>query len=240
MMKTIVLCALLVVAPALCPGAGDANQSPPAPPQAAPPQAGPSAPAGDKKPALEPSGPADPAKLADPKPALGVRPPAALPVDDKTYQIGAQDVLSVLVIGEKDYSGQYLVRPDGRISLPFIGEVVAAGRTPEELTKDVAERLTEWVKAPEVSVSLVAVKSKKYYINGEVLKPGEFDLIVPTTVMEGLVQAGGFKDFANQKDIRILRDGGKTVLHFNFKEMLKGQNLKQNVLLQNGDIIVVK
>jgi polysaccharide export outer membrane protein len=124
--------------------------------------------------------------------------------------------------------------------MPFIGEIVAAGKTPEELRKDVAERLTEWVKQPQVSVSLVAVKSKKYYINGEVLKPGEFDLIVPTTVMEGLVQAGGFKEFANQKDIRILRDGGKTVLHFNFKEMLKGQNLKQNVLLQHGDIIVVK
>jgi polysaccharide export outer membrane protein len=226
----------LVVAPALCPGAGDPNHSPPA----APSQAPPSAAAGDKRPTVEPSGPADPAKLADPKPSPGVRSPAALPVDAKTYLIGAQDELSILVIGEKDYSGQYLVRPDGRISMPFIHEVVAAGKTPDELGKDVAERLTEWVKQPQVSVSLVAVKSKKYYINGEVLKPGEFDLIVPTTVMEGLVQAGGFKDFANQKDIRILRDGGKTVLHFNFKEMLKGQNLKQNVLLQHGDIIVVK
>jgi len=236
MMKTIVLCALLVVAPAFCPGAGDPNQSPPA----APSQAAPSAAAVDKRPTVETSGPADPAKLADPKPSPGIRPSAALPVDAKTYLIGAQDQLSVLVIGERDYSGQYLVRPDGRISMPFIGEIVAAGKTPEELRKDVAERLTEWVKQPQVSVSLVAVKSKKYYINGEVLKPGEFDLIVPTTVMEGLVQAGGFKDFANQKDIRILRDGGKTVLHFNFKEMLKGQNLKQNVLLQHGDIIVVK
>jgi polysaccharide export outer membrane protein len=240
MMKTIVLCALLVVAPALCPGAGDPNQSPPAPPRAVPPQAGPSTPAGDKKPALEPSAPADPAKLADPKPSPGVRLPAALPVDEKTYLIGAQDVLSILVIGERDYSGQYLVRPDGRISLPFVGEISAAGRTPEELRKDVAERLTEWVKQPQVSVALVAVNSKKYFLEGEVLKPGEYNLIVPTTVMEGLVQSGGFKDFANQKDIRILRDGGKTVLRFNFKEMLQGKNLKQNVLLQHGDIIVVK
>jgi polysaccharide export outer membrane protein len=72
------------------------------------------------------------------------------------------------------------------------------------------------------------------------LKPGEFDLIVPTTVMEGLVQAGGFREFANQKDIRVLRDGGKTVLRFNFKDMLNSKNLKQNVLLQPGDIIVVK
>jgi polysaccharide export outer membrane protein len=206
------------------------NQSPPASPS----------PAGDKKPAIEPSAPADPAKLADPKPSPGVRPPAALPVDEKTYQIGAQDVLSILVIGEKDYSGQYLVRPDGRISMPFINEVVAAGRTPEELAKDITERLTEWLKKPQVSVALVAVKSKKYFINGEVLKPGEYDLIVPTTVMEGLVQSGGFREFANQKDIRVLRDGAKTVLRFNFQEMLKGKNLKQNVLLQPGDIIVVK
>jgi polysaccharide export outer membrane protein len=221
----------LVVAPALCPAAGDTNQTTPA---ASP------APAGDKKPAVEPSAPADPAKLADPKPSLGVRPPAALPVDEKTYLIGAQDQLFVLVMGEKDYSGQYLVRPDGRISMPYINEVQAAGRTPLELASDITERLTQLIKKPQVNVQLLAVKSKKYYINGEVLKPGEFDLIVPTTVMEGLVQAGGFREFANQKDIRVLRDGGKTVLRFNFKDMLNSKNLKQNVLLQPGDIIVVK
>jgi polysaccharide export outer membrane protein len=235
MMKTVVLCALLGMAPALCPAAGSPNQAP-----SAPPQAGSSAPAGDRKPALEPAAPADPAKLAEPKASPEARPPAALPVDTKTYLIGAQDELSIQVVGEKDYSGQYLVRPDGRISMPFINEVQAAGKTPEELGKDVAARLTEFLKQPRVYVMLLAVKSKKYYINGEVLKPGEFDLIVPTTVMEGLVQAGGFKDFANQKDIRVLRDGGTSVLHFNFKEMLKGKNLKQNVYLQPGDIIVVK
>ena len=236
MMKTVVLCAFLVMAPALCPGAGNSNQSTPA----APAQAGPSAPPGDKRPALEPSAPADPNKLAEPKPSPGVRPAAALPIDSKTYQIGAQDQLFILVVGEKDYTGQYLVRPDGWISMPYIGEVKAASRTPEELGKDIAERLMEYIKKPQVTVELVAAKSKKYYINGEILKPGEFDLIVPTTVMEGLVQAGGFKDFANQKDIRVFRDGGKTILHFNYKEMLQGKNLKQNVLLQPGDIIVVK
>ena len=239
-MKTVVLCALVVLAPAVFFGAGGRNQSPPASPQATPPEAGSSAPAGDRKPAVEPSAPADPAKLADPKPSPEARPPAALPVDERTYLIGAQDVLSILVIGEKDYSGQYLVRPDGRISMPFIGEVVASGKTPDELGKDVAERLTEWVKKPQVSVALVAVNSKKYFINGEVLKPGEYNLIVPTTVMEGLSQTGGFKEFANQKDIRILRNGGRTVLRFNYKEILNGKKLEQNVLLQPGDIIVVK
>ena len=232
-MKTVVLCVFLVVAPVLCRGAeAGAN-----PPQATPPEAGSPTPA---KPAVEPSAPADPAKLADPRPSPGVRPPAAVPVDEKTYLIGAQDQLSVLVMGEKDYSGQYLVRPDGRISIPVIGEVVASGKTPEELGKDVAERLTVYIKKPQVNVQLLAVNSKKYFINGAVLKPGEFNLIVPTTIMQGLVQAGGYREFANQKDIRVLRDGGKTVLHFNFKEMLKGKNLKQNVLLQDGDIIVVK
>ncbi|MGA3095709.1 MAG: polysaccharide biosynthesis/export family protein [Bryobacteraceae bacterium] len=235
-MKTVVLCAFLMVAPVLCSGAGDRDQSP----QAAPPEAGSSAPAGDRKQAVEPSATADPAKLANPKPSSEVRSPAALPVDEKTYMIGAQDVLSILVIGEKDYSGQYLVRPDGRISMPYINEVVASGKTPEELAKDIAERLTVYIKKPQVSVGLVAVNSKKYFLQGEVLKPGEYNLIVPTTIMEGLVQAGGFKDFANQKDIRILRDGGRSVLHFNYKEMLKGKNLQQNVLLQPGDIIVVK
>jgi len=235
-MKTVVLCAFLVVAPVLCQGAGGRDQSP----QATPPEAGSSAPPGDRKAAVEPSAPTDPAKLADAKPSPGVRPPAALPVDEKTYLIGAQDVLSVMVMGEKEYSGQYLVRPDGRISIPAIGEVVATGKTPEELEKDIAERLTVYIKKPQVNVGLVAVNSKKYFINGEVLKPGEYNLIVPTTVMEGLSQTGGFKEFANQKDIRILRDGGRSVLHFNYKEMLKGKNLQQNVLLQPGDIIVVK
>jgi polysaccharide export outer membrane protein len=156
------------------------------------------------------------------------------------HLIGAGDALSVMVFGEKDYSGQYQVRPDGRISMPFLGDVPAAGRTPEELGKDLAERLTAWVKSPRVSVALMAVKSRKYYINGEVLKPGEYDLRVPTTVMEGLVQSGGFKEFASRKDIRILRNGGKDVLSFDFQEMLKGQRPEQNVLLEPGDIIVVK
>ncbi len=190
-------------------------------------------------PAVHEAPPANPAALAGAKPTPADKAPGAVPVDDKTYVIGAQDTLLIRVWGEKDFDNQYLVRPDGRISVPFLGEVTAAGMTPDALRLLITKRLTAFFKEPEVSIQLVGVNSKRFFINGEVLRPGEFPLIVPTTVLQGLVQAGGFRDFANEKKIRILRDGGRTVLSFNYKEVTAGRHLEQNVLLEPGDIIVV-
>jgi len=184
-----------------------------------------------------PSDAADPNKMAQP-----AAPPAkAAPVDTKSYVIGAEDVLRILVWNHGDMSGEFIVRPDGRISMPLIGDLRAADQSPEQLGAEVAQKLRDGkiLLSPNVSVQIVAVHSKKFYIEGEVNRPGAYDLVVPTTVMQGLVNAGGFRDFANQKNIVILRDGGRNVMHFNYKDVSRGKHLEENVLLQPGDHIIV-
>jgi polysaccharide export outer membrane protein len=172
-------------------------------------------------------------------PDAGASTPAA-PVDDKVFLIGAEDQLMITVWGDNRIGGQVLVRPDGRISLDLLGEVQAAGRTPLDLGSDIAELLKQKdiLRRPQVTVKVTQVNSKKYRINGEVMKTGAFPLVVATRVMDALVEAGGFKDFANKKDIVIMR--GTQRLKFNWNDAVKGKNPEQNVYLQHGDIIIVK
>jgi polysaccharide export outer membrane protein len=189
-----------------------------------------------------PADAADPHKMAAPAVApAGAKPATAAPVDLKTYIIGPEDALRILVWNQAGMSGEFIVRPDGRISMPLIGDVQAADKSPEQLGAEIMEKLKDGkiLLDPNVSVQIAAVHSKKFYIEGEVNRPGAYDLVVPTTMMQGLVNAGGFRDFANQKNIVILRDGGKTVLHFNYKEVSRGKHLEQNVWLQPGDHIIV-
>jgi polysaccharide export outer membrane protein len=159
------------------------------------------------------------------------------PVDVKTYVIGAEDVIFIKVWRDADVSGQFLVRPDGRISVPLIGDVTATGHTPEELEKDIADRLAKFIKDPQVNVGILSVGSKKYFILGEVNKPGAFPLVVPTNVLEALVNAGGFRDFANQTKILILRSDKHFT--FNYKQVTHGKKPEQNILLEPGDKIIV-
>jgi polysaccharide biosynthesis/export protein len=121
----------------------------------------------------------------------------------------------------------------------LIGEIVAAGRTPAQLGKAVEDLLKEKeiLRRPQVNVQVVSIRSKKYSINGEVVKPGSFPLVVPTTVLEALVNSGGFKDFANKKKIEVIR--GEQRLKFNWNEVIKGKKTEQNIKLQPGDIIIV-
>jgi polysaccharide export outer membrane protein len=136
-------------------------------------------------------------------------------------------------------SGEFPVRPDGAISIPLLGDVMVALKTPQQVEEDIAHRLIEGqlLRDPHVSVGLTAVHSKKYYIQGEVNKPGSYDLVVPTTIMEGLVNAGGFRDFANTRKIRILR--GSQQLRFNYNQVSHGKNREQNLYLEPGDQIIV-
>ena len=189
-----------------------------------------------------PAGAADPNKMAATKPAgPDGKLPGTATVDVKTYVIGAEDVLRILVWGQGGLSGDFPVRPDGRISLPLIGDVQASDKTPEDLGKDIEQKLKDGkiLNDPNVTVGIYAVHSKKYFIEGEINRPGAFDLTVPTTVMQGLVNAGGFRDFANRKNIIILRNGGKVVLHFNYNDVSKGKHLEENVLLQPADHIII-
>jgi polysaccharide biosynthesis/export protein len=170
-------------------------------------------------------------------PAAPLKLDSNVAVDPKTYVIGAQDVLSIKVWREQDFSGSYTVRPDGKITIPLIGDVQASGLTPERLGEQLKQGLSNYINSPDVSVALQAVNSKKFYITGEVNRPGEYTLAVPTKVFDALSNSGGFRDFANKKKIIIIR--GADRLKFNYQDILRGKNLEQNILLENGDTVVV-
>lgn len=161
----------------------------------------------------------------------------AAPVDHGTYVIGAEDQLAIRVWREPEVSGSVIVRPDGMITMPLIGEVQAAGKTPNQLKEAIAEQLSEYLTRPEVLVSVTGIRSKKYYITGQVNSTGSFPLVVPTTILEALSGAGGFQQWANTKKIVILR--GSKRIPFNYKDVIKGKNLDQNIYLENGDHIIV-
>lgn len=164
------------------------------------------------------------------------------PFDTTEYVLGVNDVIEIDVFPpENQYKGPLIVGPDGKISLPHVGEIVAAEKTREGLAKDIAEKLTKaGVLDPEVTVRLQESKSKRFYIQGQVRGPGEKPWIMPIRVQEALVQAGGFQDFADTKHIIINRDNGKKILHFNYNEVIKGKHMEQNVWVEPGDMIVVK
>ncbi|MBL8174776.1 MAG: polysaccharide export protein [Bryobacterales bacterium] len=178
-------------------------------------------------------------EVNEPRKTIDV-PPATLgtAVDPKTYKIGPEDVVAVRVWREPDLSGPLLVRPDGKITLPLIGEMQAEGLTPDELGKAITEALKDKLTRPEVFILVQQVNSKKYYISGEVNRTGSFPLITPVTVFEALSIAGGLREYANKKNIVVVR--GNERLKFNYKEVVDGKNLKQNIMLQNGDHIIVQ
>ncbi len=183
-----------------------------------------------------PPAPAEPAKLDSAGPVKPMALPAS--VDPNTYILGADDVLTVRVWREADLSGSRVVRPDGKITMPLINEVKAAGLTPIQLGEEITNALTKFVNSPQVEVSVEQVRSRRYFVDGEVGRPGAYPLATPTTVFEALSMAGGFREFANKKGITIIR--GDKRLKFNWNEVIKGRNLSQNILLENGDHIVVQ
>jgi polysaccharide export outer membrane protein len=162
---------------------------------------------------------------------------APMPVDPKTYKLGPEDIIMIKVWREPDLSGPVFVRPDGKISMPLVGELQAAGQTPEQLGQDITTALSKVMNKPEVFIAVQQVNSKKYYIIGEVNRTGVFPLVTTTTVLEAIGAAGGLKEFANGKKIVIVR--GSKRIKFNYKEVVDGKNLQQNITLENGDQIIV-
>lgn len=158
-------------------------------------------------------------------------------VDPHTYSIGIGDILFVKVWREMDFTGPYTVRPDGKITIPLVGDVQAAGLTPERLGEQLKQALADYINNPDVSVSLQQINSKKFFITGEVVRPGEYTLTTPTRVFDALANASGFRDFANKKKIVIIR--GAERIKFNYMDVLKGKDLDQNIYIENGDTIVV-
>src|SRR5580692_5142459 len=160
---------------------------------------------------------------------------------DDTFVIGNDDVLAVSVWKEPDISRSIPVRSDGKISLPLVGEVQAAGLTPLSLEKEIASRLKNYISEPEVTVMVQQVNSQKFNILGQVAKPGSYMVVNSLTVLDAIALAGGFRDFAKQKSIYVLRQGptGESRIPFNYKEVSQGKNMSQNIKLQPGDTIIV-
>jgi len=165
----------------------------------------------------------------------------AKPHDD-SFVIGKGDVLAVNVWKQPDISRSLPVRSDGRISLPLVGEVQAAGLTPLTLEANIKGALQAYLTEPEVTVIVEKINSEKFNILGRVAKPGAYPLTDPTTVLDAIALAGGCRDFAKNKAIYILRvnpDGRESRIPFNYQNVIKGKNLEQNILLHPHDTIVV-
>ena len=158
------------------------------------------------------------------------------------YVIGPEDVLAINVWKEPDISRSVTVRLDGAISLPLVGEVQASGRTTVQLKNEITKKLQAYISEPEVAVIVQQMMSKRFNVLGEVTKPGSYLLTNSTTVLDAIALAGGFRDFAKQKAIYVLRhneDGTETRLPFNYKDVVKGKNIEQNIKLQARDSVVV-
>ena len=160
-------------------------------------------------------------------------------IDD--YRLGSEDEIEVLVWKNADLSRTVLVRPDGKISLPLLGELQAAGHTPAELKDAIRDRLKEYKETPEVSIIVKGINSFSVFVMGEVVHPGRIQLRSETTLLQAITQAGGFTKFADSDRIVLLRRAGGQEIHMrlNFKEIIKGKSADKNVLLQRGDTIVV-
>ena len=161
--------------------------------------------------------------------------------DDPNYVIGPQDVIDVNVWKETDISRTVPVRPDGKISLPLLNDVQAAGLTPTQLGAQITASLKKFVTDPQVTVIVTAINSQRIYVLGEVTRPGAFPLLPGTTVLRGLSSAGGFTQFAKMKGIYVLRlENGKQVKYpFNYKDVVNGKHSEQDIVLKAGDTIVV-
>jgi polysaccharide export outer membrane protein len=190
-------------------------------------------PAAAQPPAPQQEPPQQQPPAAEAKPALAGTP---APVDPKSYIIGAEDVLQVRVWREPEMSGNVVVRPDGKVTLALVGDVQAAGLTPEQFRERVVEALSAILNKPEVIVSVQEVRSKKYYISGEVGRSGPVPLVTPTTVLQALSSAG-FREWAKKSKIVIMR--GTQRFKFNYNDVIKGKKLEQNIYLQDGDHIYV-
>jgi polysaccharide export outer membrane protein len=187
-----------------------------------------------------------------PSPSASVQAPVtvapgavALPTDPAVppgYVIGADDVLSIIYWKDKDMTTDSTqVRPDGRIALPLLNDVDAAGLTPEQLRVKLTEESKKYMEDPNITVVVREINSRRAFITGEVNKPGPYSLTSPTSVMQLIAMAGGLREYANGKKIVIMRTekGRQISLKFNYKDVIAGKNLTQNIELKPGDTVVV-
>lgn len=173
--------------------------------------------------------PAQPAGVAG-----GVAPPVG-------YVIGPEDVLSIIYWRDKDMTTDVVVRPDGMISMQLLNDIQASGLTPEQLRDRVLEESKKYIEDPNVTVVVKAINSRKVFITGQVAKQGPYALTGPMTAMQLIALAGGLGEFASGKNIMILRNenGKQAAYKLNYKEVMAGKKLAQNLELKPGDTVVV-
>ncbi len=161
--------------------------------------------------------------------------------DAREYHISAEDVLQISVWKEEGLEKTVVVRPDGGVSFPLAGDVPAAGKTPVELETEIATRLQRFIPDAVVTVSVMELKGLRIYVSGKVKTPGQFTVGRYVDVLQAITLAGGLTPYANESGIKILRrEGGKEVVYeFNYGDVKDGKNLKQNIVLQTDDVVVV-
>ena len=175
-----------------------------------------------------------------PAPAAAARAAdAVVPLDDRDYKIGPEDVLDISVWKNDELSRTVPVRPDGKVSLPLVNDIQAAGLTPSRLREELTRRLSEYVPSPEVAVIVREVHSAKVSVIGAVRSPGRYEMRSPATVLELIALAQGFTDFAARDRIVVLRQNGTPQrITFNYRKITDGTE-QDNFFVQAGDIIVV-
>jgi polysaccharide biosynthesis/export protein len=166
---------------------------------------------------------------------------AGATTQDSTYVIGPEDVLDINVWKQPEVSRTVPVRPDGKISLPLLNDVQAAGLTPMQLQASLTESLKKFIEAPQVTVIVTQINSRRVYVLGEVTHPGAFPMLPNMTVLQALSMAGGFSQFAKENGIYVLRteNGKQRTFPFNYKEVVRARNSEQNIILKPGDTIVI-
>jgi len=171
-------------------------------------------------------------------PAAPVAGAVPVPAD---YVIGPEDVLGVVYWRDKDMTGDVAVRPDGKISLPLLNDVQAAGMTLAQLRDRLVDASKQYFEDPSITVVVKQMNSRKVYITGEVSKPGPYPLVGPTTVLQLISIAGGLREYAESKKILIVRNenGKPTSFLFNYKDVVSRKNLRQNIELKPGDTVIV-
>ncbi len=182
--------------------------------------------------------PAAPAQDAA-APAQNPAAPAARP--EPLYVIQPNDLLEIFVWKEPDLTRKVVVRPDGRISFPLVQDLQAAGISPAELKKQVEQKLSQFLNAPEVTIIVEAIQSYRIYVLGKVQKPGGINVEKAVTVLQALALAGGFQDYAKDTEMSIIRSIGNenVVFDFNYRDVIRNKRSDQNILLRSGDVVVV-
>lgn len=199
--------------PVAPPALPDMQQKPPSQPSSSTPR-----PNDDRRGSTQPGGPGE-------------------PVNSSSYKIGPADILSIHVWNEAEFSGPATVHQDGMFTLPLVGDQKAGGMTPVEVEQEITKALGKYVRQPLVTVTVQQVGSKQYYMDGQINRAGEYPLVVPTTILEAISKAGGIQPFGNGKKIYVLR--GAKRISFNYKDVLRGKHMEQNIKLEPGDHVVV-